>query len=368
MIKRAADKIDDVIDFISFSFKKIFNLFKPVIIKPYLGFGTENFFYVKGRVLEDKNITKSEVDESRFRHFKRVVKKFNTYKIKDAHVKIKFHNETEEAITDKEGYFEFNFSFKQKDEIKFGWNEADLELIRSPVNDIKYETTCDILIPPPDADFGIISDIDDTIIETGATNFISAFKNTFLKNPHSRLPFDGVKELYKALHSGYDEKNLNPVFYVSSGPWNIHDLIVQFMHINEIPLGPLMMQDFGIDRDKIIYRDHLVHKLEQVEKIVSIFPEMKFILIGDSGQKDAEIYQRVIQDFPGKILAVYIRDVSQPSRSVKIKEIFERELNHSVPMLLIKDSYEAAHHAFKNKFISRNEFQEIEELFKNVQF
>ena len=114
---------------------------------------------------------------------------------------------------------------------------------------------------------------------------------------------------YQALQLGDTGKVFNPIFYVSSSPWNLYDLLTDFMDVHAIPTGPLFLQDFGLDRDKFISADHDEHKITHIERLLDLYPKLPFILIGDSGQADPEIYSTILEKYPTRILAIYIRDI-----------------------------------------------------------
>jgi phosphatidate phosphatase APP1 len=174
---------------------------------------------------------------------------------------------------------------------------------------------------------------------------------TFMNNAYSRLPFEGVSAFYHALQKGFSGAEENPIFYVSSSPWNLYDLLVDFLELNKIPKGPLFLKDYGFTHNKLFTESHGIHKPKQIRNILNAYPHLNFILIGDSGQHDPEIYAEVIKEFPGRILASYIRDVSLDERDIEIKKISEGILEHKVEMILAENSLSAAEHAAANRFI-----------------
>jgi phosphatidate phosphatase APP1 len=158
-----------------------------------------------------------------------------------------------------------------------------------------------------------------------------------------------VAALYASLQSGQAGRPVNPIFYVSSSPWNLHDLLSEFMELNEIPKGPMFLRDYEIHPKKLFAssRDHR-HKLERTLKIMADFPELPFILVGDSGQHDAGLYAEAATLHPTRIKAIYIRDVdpaTATSRDDHVREHIATAARHGVPMLLAPDSEAMAHHA-----------------------
>jgi phosphatidate phosphatase APP1 len=200
-------------------------------------------------------------------------------------------------------------------------------------------------IPGPRARFGVISDIDDTVLKTQATSTLAAARLTVFGNAHTRVPFGGVAPFYRGLVRGGDGASLNPVFYVSSSPWNLYDLLVDFLVHRDLPLGPLFLRDLGLDRERFIQGPHRAHKLEQIEEILGVHPHLPFVLVGDSGQHDPEIYREVVHRHPGRIRAIYIRDVGAPDRGAAVERVADGLSAHDVEMLLVKDTLAAAEHA-----------------------
>ncbi|MBW6497559.1 MAG: App1 family protein [Bacteroidales bacterium] len=149
-------------------------------------------------------------------------------------------------------------------------------------------------------------------------------------------------------------------FYVSSSPWNLYDFLRELMHIHNLPQGPLMLRDIGLSREHFFAGSHAEHKLVQIERIFDIIRDIPFILIGDSGQHDAEIYLQVVRDFPGRVKMVYIRDVD-PASSKMVLEIAEEIGKLGVKMLLVTDTVEAAHHAVSKGWILEGDIAHIAE-------
>ena len=160
------------------------------------------------------------------------------------------------------------------------------------------------------------------MVKTGATSLLRMARTTFLSNARTRVPFPGVAAFYRALQKGAGESPFNPVFYVSSSPWNLHDLLTEFLTLQKIPIGPLMLRDWGMSAQESMPTGHAGHKLGAIRRILDLFPALPFILIGDSGQEDPEIYHRVVHDYPDRILAVYIRNVTpRPERVDAIRRL-----------------------------------------------
>jgi len=358
LAKQIENKFDDLI----FDLRQRLNLFQPLQIITYRSYGTVNRLYVKGRVIADKGITMPTDNDSRLHNILNMYKRFQSDEIPNARLRVRFEDQESLITTDEEGYFVLNLAPKTPLHLDDIWHHIVVELLEAPVPvPVGLQAKAEILVPPPDAEYGIISDIDDTIIKTDATDLITMSGNVFLHNARTRLPFAGVSAFYKSLQLGRNGKRNNPFFYVSSSPWNLYDLLHDFLDINEIPAGPLLLRDFGLETNKLFKSDHMGHKFKEIENILITYPQLNFVLIGDSGQEDPVIYREVVKKYPTRILAIYIRDVQLPERAKIAVEISEELKKGKVEMLLVENTVTAAEHAANSGLIFSNAIPAIEE-------
>jgi phosphatidate phosphatase APP1 len=326
-----------------------------VIILPYRGYGTADEVHLKGRVVEDRHITSAEDTDSVWENLLNIYRRFASNEIDEARVRLRFGDVTQEAVTNNDGFFEFTFKPDPKmlQEPAY-WYEAELELVEYPGPAQTLEQTrvkAEFLIPPPNAQFGLISDVDDTVVRTDAVNLLKMARNTFLHNAQTRLPFNGVAAFYTALQMGTQPGLHNPIFYLSSGYWNLYDLLIDFFRIRGVPHGPLFLTDIGITPEYFITPGHHLHKFGHIKLLLEAYPDLPFILSGDSGQKDLEIYVEAAETFPGRISAIYIRDVSDKIRDEAVQALVARAAAVGTDMLLVEDTVAAAVHAADNGFI-----------------
>jgi phosphatidate phosphatase APP1 len=361
VLLKGIHRVEQTFDNARWAYIRKFNRLGPVKIEPYRGFGDQEKAYINGRLLEVRNLPDPREQDTIWQNVKAMYKRFMTREVPGALLQAEFMGKRYEGYTDEEGYFEFHMEVNDQYDPEAIWQEANFSLLdKIGRNPGPVTAVGQIKIPPTVAEFGVISDIDDTIIRTEATSFVRMMKNTFTRNAVTRLPFEGVAGFYRALHMGSKkDRYKNPIYYVSSSPWNLFDMLEDFLEVNEIPAGPLMLRDFGIDDTKFIKTGHLQHKLEQIEKIISFSGDMPFILIGDSGQKDPEIYERVVKDFPGRIKAIYIRDVSRKKRDVQVVKIGQTLTAAGVEMLFVPDTEIAARHALEKGYILQEYMKDI---------
>ncbi|MEJ7693336.1 phosphatase domain-containing protein [Daejeonella sp.] len=353
--------VEDKFDNLFFNLRKRLKLNDPLQIVTYRSYGTANRLYIKGRLLEDKGIDAATDRDTIFHNLINMYHRFQSDEIPGATLKVKFQDQEHTVITDDEGYFMLNLAPETPISPTDMWHEIDVELVDAPIKfnpGLKCEAQ--VLVPPIDAEYGIISDIDDTIVHTSATDVLAMSRKVFLHNAKTRMPFAGVSEFYKSLQLGRNGKRNNPFFYVSSSPWNMYDLLKDFLDLNQIPEGPLLLRDFGLQDNKFISSGHMGHKFKEIENIMLTYPLLNFVLIGDSGQEDPSIYREIVRKFPGRVLAIYIRDVQLADRE-KIAIDISVELKDHVELVIVDNTVEAAEHAAKSGLIFTHTLPEIEE-------
>ena len=211
-------------------------------------------------------------------------------------------------------------------------------------------------------DLGVVSDMDDTVLQSEVTSFLRAARMVFLENALTRLPFPGVAAFYRALERGSDGARRNPIFYVSSSPWNIYDVIADFMEIQRIPTGPIHLRDWDVGLDALTSSRLKRHKEPIIREILELYPSLPFILIGDDSQQDPEIYRSIIDGYPGRILAIYIRNVrTDPARSASVQALAKEVVAAGSTLVLADDTFAAAAHAAEQGWIRKDALDSVHE-------
>ncbi|MEM6428831.1 MAG: phosphatase domain-containing protein [Deinococcota bacterium] len=373
---------------------------RPLMIQPYLGYGNSEGVLLRARVLADKGIRPAREEDSLWDNFKNAVKRLESSEYPGASVAVKVYAHgnvySTQTSTDNEGFVyhwlaynncdvEQDTSLQQADEAPEGNLSAnDTANINTPsinnpsINNPSINPTVEhvrihykllsperpspvqsegyAILPRSEATFGIISDVDDTVLQTGATSTLSMIKKVLFGNARTRLPFVGAAAFYQALCG-----QTNPIFYVSSSPWNLYDMLTDFFDINDIPAGPLMLRDWGIKPSELLPFGHKTHKLDSITGIMEAYPDLPFVLIGDSGQEDPEIYTTLVSKYPSRIKAIYIRDVSSDTRDTEIAKLQEEVAKAGCPLRLVKDTLAAATHAAELGLINQAEVETVRE-------
>jgi phosphatidate phosphatase APP1 len=183
----------------------------------------------------------------------------------------------------------------------------------------------------------------------------------FLAEAQSRVAFPGVAALYRALHRGASGGECNPMLYVSRGPWNIYEMLAEFFELHGIPPGPLLfLREWGLTLRHPLPHRAVDHKVELIREMVEFYADLPFILIGDSGQHDPEIYTRIVEEHPGRVRAVYVRNVSrEPERREAIEALAKRVVEAGSGLVLAADSFAMAAHAHQHGWISAEALAEV---------
>lgn len=332
---------------------------KPVTVANYRGFGRRDYLYLTGRVLRDRAIRRREQSHA-LRNLANNFKRFYSREIPGAEVRVEWAGQHFELITDGEGYFHLEHHFDPPIEFPSDelWQQAEITVTRIPGQDnIDYHSLSDVVLPQK-AEFGIISDIDDTVLHSDVSSRLKlrTLYYTLLKNAGSRRAFKQVSAFYRALQLGPDGDGLNPFFYVSNSPWNLYDLLIDFLGINKMPRGPVLLRDFGLPYEERP-EEYRGHKVSQVERIMQTYPDMPFILVGDSGEKDTDIYLSIARERPEQVKAIYIRDVQHTRRARRVEKIIEEYTDINVK--LVNDYTEAAEHAAGMGLIDYSDFERM---------
>jgi phosphatidate phosphatase APP1 len=330
----------------------------PVELVTHRGYGTAKILRAQARVLEARGVTPGTVDDAWWRNVADAYRRFVSSEIPGAIVRATLDGQTLEATADGEGYVRFEFANTRPD--THGWRDVDLQLV-GPFGAGQHAlgATAQVLVPDLRSGVGIISDIDDTILHTGLTETAGMLRTTLLHNASTRLPYPGVAAFYRALHAG-DGSATRPIFFVSGSPWNLYDMIARFMELQDIPPGPLFLKDWGIDEHKFIRESTHAYKLARIGLLLELYPQLDFVLIGDSGQSDPEVYADVIARHPDRVRAVYIRDVTTDgSRDAAVRRLLRTLDTHDVPSAFGASPLSAATDAAERGLIASEHLEEI---------
>jgi hypothetical protein len=185
----------------------------------------------------------------------------------------------------------------------------------------------------PPTGVSVVSDVDDTIKITNVGNRRELFANTFI------LPFRPVEGM-PAIYERWARKGAH-FHYVSASPWQLYPPLAEFIATEKFPAGDIQLKRFRMKDSgfRELFTDQFEYKISKIEPLLQSFPERRFILVGDSGEKDPEAYAELARRFPNQIARIYIRDVTNESATA----MRYRQAFHNVPpekWRLFKDAAE----------------------------
>lgn len=316
--------------------KNRLGLLDTVIVYPYRGYGNATRARMSGRVLEKEQLIHGEADPAKggfWQRIKTIKSRFESDELADAKVRGHFLGSTAEAVSDEEGYFTIEFSLSDPPEP--GWHPVRIEVVDLPF-DVDCETwsNTEILIADEESDFGVISDVDDTILKSHITDRKRMLAALLKKSYETRDPFDGIEHLYNEI----GREGNRPVFYVSGSSYNLYDFLRRFCEHHDLPKGVFLLRDFGFTNEFFIHKDTIEYKENQIREILSTYPDLQFVLSGDSGEEDPEIYSRIDEQFPNRIRAVYIRHIAGNGRGEEVKKMGQKM---NAPVILMHESPES---------------------------
>ncbi len=317
----------------------------PILIVPYIGYQSATRLYMRGRVLEDEEIT-DDADDRFIRIMLNNFRRFETDEIAGAKLEIIYLGKSYRVTTDEEGFYfldlELPYTAPATPVLMHNCKVKLLEAPGYPAQEVS--AIGQVMTLMPNAAFGIISDIDDTVLQTHMTSFLKLkmLRQTFTSNAHGRKAMEGMVALYQQLARGGDGKRQNPFFYLSDSPWNLYDTITHFMENEGLPRGPLFLRDFGFNRGEK-RKQFKEHKRLKIARILNAFPDLPFVLLGDTASHDADYYLEAMQQFPNRIKAIYIRQTKLNKNARRIRTLIEAAENTDVA--IIEQSAEILEHA-----------------------
>ena len=343
----------------------------------YCGWGTPSRVELTGRVVVPRTLHPATNADPRWRNFANILRRLLSREIGGVTVHGVLNGAQAEATSDSDGFF--TLCFQPAEPLPSGWHDAQLTIPgRERTSHARVQVVDDRACA-----YGLISDLDDTVIQSDVTSVGRMLFTVLTGNARTRAPFPGVGSLYRALarchpsassaravaaHAADGNRAIesgagpnrkgrrrNPVFYVSSSPWNFFDLLWQFLEYRRIPLGPLFLRNWGAD----LLTGHGSYKHAVIERIFQTYPHLPFVLVGDSGESDAEIYAEVAHKFPGRVLSIYIRDVTGGEGDGKVLKLREDMARIGVDMVLARDSFAAAAHAMALGLITPGELRSV---------
>jgi phosphatidate phosphatase APP1 len=352
LLIEAAMLVEDAVRVVQVVVLRVFRRSVQPLVVPFLGHGSPQQVQLGGRVVLGRPDARAlppvpqvlaPVDRpapprrSRRAVLRASLSRFLTVEVAGATVTVRTPGSAVTVRSDRDGYLD---AVVDGPGLPPGWHDVELSLaggrtVQTPV-----------LVVSPDVRLGLVSDVDDTILETGLTRGLEFLRISLLTEVSERAPLPGAAALYRALVCRTGEAGL-PVFYLSTSPWNLHEMLLEFIALRGFPLGPLLLTDWGPGRGNLFRIGAREHKLGLIGRILAEHPDLALLLVGDTGQLDPEIYAAAAREHPGRIRAIYVRRTGthDPRRLAAVDALAAEVSAAGVPMLAVDDSVQIAEHA-----------------------
>lgn len=260
------------------------------VLEPYLGLATPEGLVMRGRVLTHLRRARRDARGSKWLNLRQMASLFLT----DEVAQVEVRSGAARAVSDAEGYFALLVPAAPGP-----WVEVPVEIAGRPETRVPFPAR----VPDAAARWLVISDIDDTVLETGAHSLWRNLWTTFTGSAATRRVHGDARDLLATLAAG----DRNPVFYVSSSPWNLHDFLDGLFARHALPRGPMFLRDLGVSASGV-GETHQAHKGAAVDAILGANPGLDCWLLGDTGQRDADVYRDAVIRHPGRVRGVALRE------------------------------------------------------------
>ncbi|QUJ76238.1 DUF2183 domain-containing protein [Sulfitobacter albidus] len=261
------------------------------VIDPYLGYADGDAVIVRGRVLAALRRNAPTEGQSRWQNLRQIFNLFFT----DEVAAVEVEAVGVRGMSDEEGYFTLRVPLQPQP----GWVEVPVRITGG-----EDHTVCPALIPDPQASFGVLSDIDDTVLQTGAYSLARNLWTSFTGNALTRKIFPDAVTFMQALSAN----GRNPIYFISSSPWNLHSFLRAIFDRAGLVKGPMFLRDLGLGEQQFISGTHGDHKGRAIDTMMQANPTLRYVLVGDTGQHDAFVYRDAVARHPGRVAAVVLRE------------------------------------------------------------
>lgn len=321
-----------------------------VCLQVYEGYGHTHNLTIFGNVYKGRPARERKYTKNVWSNMRRLIGLFFIKPVARAKIVLQWQDLLLETTTEKDGFFKLEWQSPQH--LQAGWHSGIIRLVGDDGTELKQEAA-NVFVPHI-TQYAFISDIDDTVMLSYSATRFKRLKALLTRHPHNRGIFEATQELYQRFSKAFTESAVpNPFFYVSSSEWNLYYDLRSFFTFNKLPQGIFLLSQMK-RWFQLFKTGQTKHsgKLARIFRLMEVFPNQKFVLLGDNSQADPEIYAAIADKVPGKIFAIYIRNV-RPSRYAFAKEKLEGILAaENIHTLVYDHSNEVIAHSRKAGLIA----------------
>nr|WP_274635619.1 phosphatase domain-containing protein [Microbacterium bovistercoris] len=257
------------------------------------GYGGEGWVRVLGRVLITPPVRQRATGEY---GSVRGWRSFASVPIGFAQVSVQIEGVDHEVVADRGGVVDTVLPAS----LSPGWHTVSMSVEDGEAVDTR------VFVIGAGVRFGVVCDVDDTVMVTALPRPLVAAWNSFVVDEHARQPVPGMSVLLERL---VRENPGAPVVYLSTGAWNVGPTLLRFLSRHLFPPGALLLTDWGPTHDRW-FRSGTAHKESNLVRLADEFPDVAWLLVGDDGQHDDAIYTTFTGTHPQNVAAIAIRRLS----------------------------------------------------------
>ncbi len=313
-----------------------------VSLKVYHGYGHTQNLVIYGNAFRYRANAVQRYSNNLFSNILYLLKLFIVKPYPGLRLRLSFHDQKVYQTTEYDGFFKFEW--KASEAVAPGWHQVKVEALGAD-EQVLAECSSTIFVPHI-TQYAFISDVDDTIMVSHSATVYRRLRELFIKNPRTRKTFSDVQLHYSLLalsHTTADQPN--PFFYVSSSEWNLYDYLVETFRFNKLPEGVFLLNQIKMWTN-FLKSGKTGHegKLIRVMRIISAFPNQRFVFFGDNSQRDPFIYASIAEKYPEKVEAIYIRNIV-PVNEQTTKDTLAPAREKGIKICVFNSSSEAMAHS-----------------------
>jgi phosphatidate phosphatase APP1 len=266
----------------------------------YRGIGNKERVIISGHAFRKHKVHDLKPHHRRFHNLRQTVRRFRLHPMQRTRVEVQVAGQVKEIRTDKSGFFSIDFGITG---ISPGWHPYQLSW------DHQGEQFHGEFCVADERKTGVISDIDDTLLVSHSTKMIRKLNLILFRNAYNRKPIPMIKKWYNHISDINHATHPDDFYYVSNSEWNLYDFLEDFFEHNQLPKGVFLLQHLKKGLRDLLSTGRIAgsHKLGTIRFLLRFFPHKPFILVGDNGQKDMDIYSTICLQHPDRIQGVMIR-------------------------------------------------------------
>jgi len=292
----------------------------------YRGIANKDRLIISGHAFEKHKVRDTLPQHGRRRNLKQTIHRFRASPLKWTSIEVRANGDVTTVRTNKRGYFTCEMQHKID---KPGWYPYELFWKR---NNRKFKNEYYL---SDEHETGVISDIDDTLLVSHSTRFIRKLRLLLFRNAHTRKTIPFLTNWRGHLNDLHEMDGPRDFFYVSNSEWNLYDFLEDFFEINELPKGVFFLQNLKKGLKDLVStgRVNNNHKLQSIEFLLRFYPHKNYILVGDNGQKDMEIYTEVSSKYPKRIKGILIRKLPYIKNEKRIERYQKMIEGFGIPFI-----------------------------------